>query len=492
MLAPRLLAVTLAGAAAMGIAAAAMAQTPAPSLSPPATASPAPLPPSATPVPAAGTIPATLTVTVTGSSVGERFLTRQITAALNRAIRPTLQPGASIAYGPIVVPQPVSPGNLTSVAVQVTLSGVGLATVSAATSVQITNLTLEPKSPATLLFDDDPEYVALPGLLASTTIDADSDRRLYYYHDDAGLPVDIAVVLSAASASRVQLIDAEGGPDLDVMSVGDQVSRTFLHDEPRNEGIVVDVTPDAPLVLRSSLTLVGELVAGMVDIRVLAGGPVTASVVAVPPGQTPASALTAPRVPRDGHHRHGLFDISSYGTQTIAYTAGGPDASEIYGGRNPTPPNVDSDDGHDYGDYGVLRTITFDVANPTASPSPLFLYEEPRGGPVRSAFLVDGKLTTLGCARVEQRYQITEFNLPPGTNGAITLVTTTDGGSNYPLEVGVTATPPLPQTPPINAPDGCFPKPAASSPPASPAPSPSSSASPSPSPAQTAPATSGG
>jgi hypothetical protein len=35
----------------------------------------------------------------------------------------------------------------------------------------------------------------------------------------------------------------------------------------------------------------------------------------------------------------------------------------------------------------------------------------------------------------------------------------TDGGSFYPVEIGITGTPPTPATPAISAPDGCFPKP---------------------------------
>ena len=38
------------------------------------------------------------------------------------------------------------------------------------------------------------------------------------------------------------------------------------------------------------------------------------------------------------------------------------------------------------------------------------------------------------------------------------ILTMTDGGSNYPLEVGAGSTPPLTTTPPIASADGCFPK----------------------------------
>jgi hypothetical protein len=35
----------------------------------------------------------------------------------------------------------------------------------------------------------------------------------------------------------------------------------------------------------------------------------------------------------------------------------------------------------------------------------------------------------------------------------------TDGGSFYPAQIGITATPPQPNAPGVFAPDGCFPKP---------------------------------
>jgi hypothetical protein len=84
------------------------------------------------------------------------------------------------------------------------------------------------------------------------------------------------------------------------------------------------------------------------------------------------------------------------------------------------------------------------------------------GGVVRSSFLVNGTLVQVGCARLSQRYQIGQpFSVNPG-RAQITVQTMTDGGSNYPLEVGLTATPPQPTVPPITAPDGCFPKPSPS------------------------------
>jgi hypothetical protein len=97
------------------------------------------------------------------------------------------------------------------------------------------------------------------------------------------------------------------------------------------------------------------------------------------------------------------------------------------------------------------------------------LYFKPLVGIARSSFLVDGALVEIGCVRVPQPYQIAAIPLAAGASQQVHLDTMTDGGSFYPVEIGVTATPPQPGAPPIFGPDGCFPKPgAAETPPPSP------------------------
>ena len=70
-------------------------------------------------------------------------------------------------------------------------------------------------------------------------------------------------------------------------------------------------------------------------------------------------------------------------------------------------------------------------------------------------------LVTLGCARVPQPYLIAQLTLDPSSQRTVNVLTMADGGSNFPLEIGATATPPQATTPPQSAPDGCFPKPQA-------------------------------
>jgi hypothetical protein len=120
-----------------------------------------------------------------------------------------------------------------------------------------------------------------------------------------------------------------------------------------------------------------------------------------------------------------------------------------------------SADGRDYGDYGVLHTIDLTLANPGAVVATAFLFLQPLAGPARGSFLIDGNVVEIGCVRVPSRYQIAAIPLSPGQTSHVALQTMTDGGSFYPIRLGVTATAPVPSAPPVTAPDGCFPKPQA-------------------------------
>ena len=421
---------------------------------------PEPSPPA--PLPPAGVIPAGIALDVTGTPVADgAFLDRQIRAALDRQIVPTLRPGASRTYGPIV-PWPLPPlasGARAAVNVTVTLSGDGTsAPVTGLTTVTLNGVEVPPAPPTVLYLSDDPEYLLSEGLIFRGSVPADRPARLYYYHSDIGLPRDLDVVLTAGAPARVQIVQSEAGPDLDVMSVGHTVSRDLLRFQRDNAGIVVDVLPGRPFVVRHALLLQGEVVAGAVDVHVVSGAAVDVAVVASPAGGRPDTYLNGPRVAFDGHRRHGTFDLSGFGSLAQTYTVGGPPATVQYGTRTPTPRNLDpSDDGRDYGDYGVVRRITFTLVNPTDDPRRIYLYHKPLGGPVRGSFFIDGQFRELGCARLPQPYWLTTYEMPPHSTGASTTVTMTDGGSFYPVEFGVTDTQPLPYTPPVGSADGCSP-----------------------------------
>ncbi len=432
---------------------------------------------------AAGTVEKTATLKVTGSPVDPAWLAQQVASLVARL---TLsQPGAQVAIAPVTpAPSPLVPGAQTQFTVPVQIAGGDTyLDVNDSTTVTVQNVDAGTFLPSLLFYDDDPERVNADGVLYRGTFDAARPVRLYFYHDNGPQARRVAVILSSQSQdpSSVQIIDSTAGPNIDVMSVGHATSKNFLLFQPRNQGTIVDLD-STPYVLHDLPMQYRQGVAGTVGLRVLAGGPVNVTVVAVSPGIDPRTLLSRPQLPDDGHHRTGIFSLANYGSANVSYAVGGPDAKFVYGDREPTPPNVAANSpGHDYGDYGVLWNIGFSLANPTSAPATVFLYERPIGGVVRSSFLLGNSLVDMGCVRVPQPYEVSAYTLQPNQTYRLNLQTMTDGGSNYPLEVGITQTPPQPTPPPISAPDGCFPKP---QPPPSPiaVPSVPSSASPSASP----------
>jgi hypothetical protein len=410
----------------------------------------------------AATLAATnVTLQYTGNPVDPAWLEKTVQRALLRNVQ--LQPGAAVAQTTFSIPN-LAPGSIGAFSAQIAVPGNdSYYPVNAAVNVNLQNVIVPAFSPPQLFYDDDPEHIPAEGVLYKGHVNSGTPVRLYYYHDNGNAQRDLAVVFStSAGSSSVQLIDASAGPNIDVMTVGHNVTRDFLTRKPDNQGIVATVGAGAPYVAERFMLQPLSGAAGSIDINVLSGSGVDVTVLSLD-SKTPdaqiAALLGQPQLPGDGHHRTGVFNLAGYASDSLPYTVGGEDASLDYGLHS--PPAVQPADGRDFGEYGVWRTLNFTVANPTGSPATLYLYEEPMGGPVRSSFIVNGVRppVEVGCARASDRYQIGDpIQAPPGSS-AVQVQTMTDGGSFYPIEVGLTATPPSPSPPPISAPNGCFPKP---------------------------------
>lgn len=431
----------------------------------------------------AGTIVPQTTLQVTGAPAEPDWLAVQVQSLVTRVTQAL--PGTQTTIGQVAAPAaPLAPGAQTqfSIPVQVTDPTGATFDQSGTTVVNVQNLSVDPFAPPLLFYDDDPEHVSGDGAIFRGTVATVQPARLYYYHDATTDPRRIAVVLTSASQdpASVQVIDATVGPNGDVMHVGDAATRQFLVDKSHGEGIVVNVQQNQPYILQNLPLPPRQLVAGTIDLRVLSGGPVGITVIAFSEGVDPLSLLNGPLLPGDGHHRTGIFSISGFGNDTLAFTAGGTDPKVVIGDREPTPPSVDPNAaGHDYGDYGVTHTIDITLANPGDAAVPAYLYFKPLAGIARATFLVDGNVVQLGCVRVPQPYEVAAYDIGPHQTLRSYVQTMTDGGSFYPVEIGVTQTAPQPSAPPITAPDGCFPKPVPSEAPSSePSPAPSPSASP--------------
>jgi hypothetical protein len=409
----------------------------------------------------AGTIVPQTALTVTGNPADPDWLAQEVARWVKQLTK--AQPGAQVTIGTVnPPPAPLASGQSTQLVVPVQIiGGAQYFDQFGSTTVNVQNVAAPPFEPGVLFYDDDPEHVTQDGVLFRGTVTPAMPARLYYYHDDGEDPHRLVVALTGNSQNptSVQLVEAFAGPNMDVMHVGHTVTKKFLLIKMHDQGVIVNLPQDQPFVLADVPMASRQLVSGIVDVRVLSGGPVTATVLAVSGDTDPRSLLAGPVLPGDGHHRTGVFVVGGFGTSALNYPVGGPNATLVIGDTDPTPPNADpGTTGHDYGDYGVSHTIDLTLTNPGSAPATAYLYMKPLAGPARGSFLINGTLAEVGCVRVPTPYEIMAFDLAPGQTYRALVATMTDGASFYPVEIGVTATPPQPKAPTINAPDGCFPK----------------------------------
>lgn len=421
--------------------------------------------------PNAGTIASQILLKVTGDNVDPAFIATQAGFALNRTTQAA--PGAAIQYGQITPPAlPLGSGGSTVLSVPITIAGgTQYLDVNGTTQITVQNVAAQPFDPPLLHYSDDPERTNADGVLYRGTVSDAQPVRLYDYHENGADLRRLVIVLTSTSTapSSVQAIERFSGPNPDVMTVGHAVTRDFLVNKTRNQGLVFDLDNNAPFFLHDVLMHDRDGVASATDFKVLSGGPVNFTVLAVSPGVNAAALLDGPMLPGDGRDRHGIFSLIGYGTQSLAYAAGAADAVVDLGDREPTVPSaIPNQRGKDFGDYGVLFSFNFTLSNPTATPQTVYLYESPRGGPARASYLIDNESLPieLGCATSSRsatdpphRYLIRAFTLAPGASETHVVRTMTDGGSNLPIVLGAGITAPQLTTPPISAPDGCFPKP---------------------------------
>jgi hypothetical protein len=413
----------------------------------------------------AGTIVPQTSLTVTGDPAQPDWLAAQVTAWVTRLTQAL--PGASVTIGAVAPPStPLAPGSAAQFTVPIQIAGNGqYFDQNGTTTVDVQNAPMQPFVPELLFYDDDPEHVTQDGVLFRGTVSAAQPARIYYYHDAATDPRRLVVALQASGPgpASVQLIAASAGPNMDVMTVGQALTKKFLLTKNQREGIVVDLSGDQPYLLTDLSMASRQLVAGTADIRVLSGGPIEITVLGASPGVDPRTLLAGPVLAGDGHHRSGVFSLAGFGSDSLHYAVGGEDATVVLGDTEPTLPNVaPAESGHDYGDYGVVHTIAVSIDNPTSASAPAYVYLQPLAGPARGSFLVDGSPVDIGCVRVPSKYQVAAFDVSPGASTHV-VQTMTDGGSFYPVRIGVSATAPEPSAPPISAPNGCFPKPQAAS-----------------------------
>jgi hypothetical protein len=424
--------------------------------------------------PPAGIVPADATVELAGN-VNAAFAVARIRAAIAQAAQ--MQPGTTLDVSGLTAGD-LRPGQSLEARANVVVKGNDTyVDQTGTTNVHVRVDALPQLEPAVLFYSDDPERLGAldDGVLFRGTIDATRPARAYIYHVSDSPSRRLYLALQpTTSAARVQVLGAVAGPSDAFAYVGHTSTVRYLLERASQESFVAPLLPATPylLPLGAGVMLPGTLINAIYDMRVLDGGPVNVLVVAASNGVDPATLLSQPEHSTDAHYRRGEFSLANVPPLTLSYTAGAPDPPPFtvgvryYANGQAAFPNLRPGDvavagqrAPLAGDYGVLRNVTLQFANPTPSPQNVYLYEQPgaTGGGVTTTmwFTGDAAPTQVRCVSdPSQRYLVKGFGIAPGQTLNVTGTYMTDGTSFLPLYFGLTATPPSPA--PVN---GCGAKP---------------------------------
>jgi hypothetical protein len=423
--------------------------------------------------PPAGIVPSDATVELAGT-VSPQFATSRVQGTIAQLAQ--MQPGTTIAVNGVTTGA-LHPGDALEARANVVLRGNDqYVDQSGTTNVHVRVSALPPLDPVVLFYSDDPERLGPldDGVLFRGTIDATRPARTYAYHVSDGTSRRLYLALQPVTGSaRVQVLGAAAGPSDAFAYVGHLSTLRYLLERPPQESFIATVAPGVPYLipLGAGTMLSGQLIAGIFDLRVLDGAAVNVMVVSASNGTDPATLLSQPEHPSDGHFRRGEFSLTNVPPLALSYTAGAPEPAPFtvgvryYANGQQAFPNLRPDivaaagqRAGLAGDYGVLRNVSLQLANPTSAPQNVYLYEQPgaNGGVTTTIwFAGDPAPTEVRCVSdPSQRYLVKGFGLAPGQTLNVTGTYMTDGTSFLPLSFGLTAT--LPQAAPLN---GCGAKP---------------------------------
>jgi hypothetical protein len=176
----------------------------------------------------------------------------------------------------------------------------------------------------------------------------------------------------------------------------------------------------------------GNIVANLLQLRVLEGPDIHLSLVAQDATDDPGSALTTGNLLTSTvKHARGIYRIPEFHFATQWNV--NDEYLELPIGQIPLPNTLAGE--ALAGDYGVLESFVVNVQNPLSTPQRIAIYENPRGGGATGTYLIDNVLVQSHRTPPFSRYKLRQYVVPARGFVRVTIVTMPEAGSSYPLRL---------------------------------------------------------
>jgi len=289
--------------------------------------------------------------------------------------------------------------------------------------------------PPQLLVSNYPEKITAPGVLMRERLLGKTPVRLLWHHvNKSERPLRFVVRLAnlGASPARIHITESASGPHFDEIFVGHQAMRRYLQLEQQGEGYVLRVPANRLLELYDVHLPPQRIVSGLARITPLEGDNLLLEVLA--DGTWPQDAyfpLLPEMLPNNPPLTFYSFDAEK--NIVLNYEAGGPwtffhigkDYSSNLQGQKL------------YGDYGVRYTITIQCQNRTLETARCALSLRASGGVARMSYCLYGQLRETKLLQAGAEEIIERFELSPGEQRQLKLITMPESGSHYPITLAI-------------------------------------------------------
>lgn len=368
-------------------------------------------------------------VEVTGQPAPAELVVRAARAAVGDAAK--LEPGAALTLGsPVAAAQDLAAGQTADLSFPVTLSGPDLLPVKTTAVVTVRDRELEPREVGVLLYSNDPERVARPGVLFAAELTPDRPARLLYHHLNATiepLRVRLELINPTDEPAEVQVIEGAAGPTPDAIEAGHRAASRYIRGALQDIGLIVRVPAHSEQAISLQRMTPGATVSGLFGLRSfgtrlfvrVAAEADAEPAVALRPAESPAElsdhVYPSPRRPLSARYVVG---------KGWAFLKLGADPVVGHGSR----PKL-------AGNYGVTYEVAIDLSNPTDQPQTVTLALSPDAGQARGVFVIDGTVVEAPAVGPPVEADLATFRLQPGEHRAVRVETMPVGGSSYPARL---------------------------------------------------------
>jgi hypothetical protein len=248
----------------------------------------------------------------------------------------------------------------------------------------------------------------------------------------------VKVQNSGDNASLLEMISGISGPYTDILGVGHSSTLRFLQHQAAGEGEVFEVPPQATINVIDQLLPASNLVAGLMQMRVISGPGLRVAVVVQAADASPVEPISDTLLSSSVRHARGVYQVPEF-FYDESYTIGDP-PTLLAIGKLPLPNLVQGEVLG--GDYGVLQSADVNLLNPTAQAADVGLWFEPRGGRATGTLLVNGDLVQLHPVDPMKPALVRRFSVPAGGFAHVSVTTMPEGGSSYPVNLVFASQPP--------------------------------------------------